>query len=171
MTPEKRRCHGRVASHIPGRVRVKLAAASRDARIMAHIKEQLKGVAGIDAVDLNHATGSITVRYDRAKHTMEGIRQVFEDIDVVVGNLTDAPSFGESGKKPTTFIGAVEDLNRRCSESTGVNIDLKKILPLTLLGAGLWAIARQGFRVSQVPAWVFLWLAFDSFVKLHPVRQ
>jgi copper chaperone CopZ len=171
MIPEKRRYHGRVASHIPGRVRVKLAPASRSARVMAHIKEQLKGVAGIDAVDLNPATGSVTVCYDRAKHTMEGIRRVFEDIDVVLANLTDAPSFDESCKKPTTFIGAVEDLNRRCSESTGVNIDLKKILPLTLLGAGLWAIARQGLRVSQVPAWVFLWLAFDSFVKLHPVRR
>lgn len=171
MTTEKRQYHARIASHIPGRLRVKLAAANRNAQVMARIKERLAGVAGIDAVDLNDTTGSIMVRYDREKHTMGGIHEMLEDVDVVLANLTDAPCFDENTKKPTTFIGAVEDLNKRLSGATGVTIDLKTILPLTLLGAGVWTIARQGLRATQVPAWALIWLAFDAFVKLHPVRS
>lgn len=149
---------------------MRLAESARNPRVMSHIKEQLSKVAGIDSVDLNHTTGSVMVRYDADAYTMTGIHQVLDDIDVVVAKLTDAPSLGGDGKQPMTFIGAVEDLNKRLSGATGIAIDLKKVLPLTLLGAGIWAIARQGLRLSQAPAWVFLWLAFDSFVKLHPAQ-
>ncbi len=168
MTPEKHRHSALVASHIPGRLRVKLAASSRGAHFMTRIKEQLADVKGVDSVDLNHTTWSITVRYDRGKQTVDGIHQVLEDMDVVLVNLTNAPSIGEGGKESVTFIAAVEDLNRRLSGAAGINIDLKTFLPLTLLAAGAWAIAREGLKIWQVPAWAFLWLAFDTFVKLHP---
>ncbi len=170
MTSGKRRYDARLASHIPGRLRVKLAESSRGARIMDRIKEQLSDVAGIDTVDLNRTTGSITVHYDHKKYTVDGIHQVLEDVDVVLANLTDAPSIVKDTKESPTFIGAIEDLSRRLSGAVGINIDLKTALPLTLLAAGAWSIARQGLRVSQVPAWALLWLAFDTFVKLHPAR-
>jgi hypothetical protein len=32
----------------------------------------------------------------------------------------------------------------------------------------LWSIGKQGLRITMAPGWVFLWMGFDMFVRLHP---
>jgi hypothetical protein len=59
-------------------------------------------------------------------------------------------------------------LNQRIYSATGIPVNLKQILPLSFVGAGIWSIAKKGLMVEAVPGWLFLWLAFDMFVKLHP---
>jgi hypothetical protein len=41
------------------------------------------------------------------------------------------------------------------------------VLPLAFVGARLWSIGRKGLMIESVSGWLFLWLAFDMFVKLH----
>jgi len=77
----------------------------------------------------------------------------------------------DQGEPSQNFIFAIEDLNRRIQSATGLPIDLKLALPLTFVGAGAWSIARRGLMIEAVPGWLFLWFAFDMFVKLHPVKQ
>jgi hypothetical protein len=156
----------RVASDIPGRLRVKLGPQSRAPDVLDGIRRRLKSHAGIHHVTVDTISGSVRVHYDPQHHETRGVLAIFEDCRCIFENLE---SMTESSSAPSTgFLAAVEDLNVRLSAATGIPVDLKLLLPLTLFGAGLWSIARRGLMVESVPGLVFVWLAVDSFVKLHP---
>ena len=174
---EKGHKHGKIASAIPGRLRIKLHRSHRSQDLMNGIKQNLSPRDGVHDVKLNRSTGSITVKYDHERHNTESILALFKDLDVVVQSLGHVPVPGEfeSGEaEPVTaegFLTAVNDLNRRIYRKTGIPLDLRIVLPLSFAGAGLWSIARRGLMIESVPGWLFLWFAFDMFVKLHPVRH
>jgi hypothetical protein len=86
-------------------------------------------------------------------------------VDVIVES-TVHPEVASS----TGFIAAIDDLNARIQAATGVPIDLKVLLPLTFVGAGIWSVGRKGLTIESVPGWLFLWFAFDMFVKMHPTH-
>ena len=164
-----------VASHVPGRIRFKLNPKSRDKETMEGIKRNLEAREGIHNVRLNPACGSVTVHYDHTRHSMSGMLGFLEDLDVIVdsiGHVSDIGETGEtvSGGEAPEFIAAVNDLNRRIHRSTGLPFDLKLILPLAFVGAGVWSIGKKGLMIESVPGLLFLWLAFDMFVKLHSTR-
>lgn len=173
--PPKRRA--RVVSHVPGRIRFKLHDQSRDRDIMEQVGRKLNSLEGVDDVRLNPALGSVTVRYDRGRHSMAGILGFLEDLDVVVESIAHLPGTGENGDSEgpvahvAGFIAAIDDLDRRIRQTTGLPIDLKLILPLAFVGAGIWSIGRKGLMIESVPGWLFLWFAFDMFVKLHPIEH
>lgn len=161
-----------VASHIPGRIRFKLHSQNRDKETMERLKHNLEAQEGIHNVRLNPACGSVTVHYDHSRHSMSSILSFLEDMDVIVESIGHLPSVGENedldygGEKPE-FIAAVNDLNWRIRRTTGLPVDLKLMLPLAFVGAGAWSISRKGLMIESVPGLLFLWLAFDMFVKLH----
>ena len=160
-----------VASHVPGRLRLRLHAQHRDQKKMEQIRQHLVAQEGIHDVRLNPISGSVTVQYDHSRHTMSGILGFLEDLDVVVDSIGHLPSIGEgsvsNGGEAPAFIAAVNDLNQRIRGITGLPVDLKLLLPLTFVGAGAWSIARKGLMIESVPGWLFLWFAFDIFVKLY----
>jgi len=108
---------------------------------------------------------------------MAGILGFLEDLDVVVESIAHLPTTGENGDSSEAgghsagFIAAINDLNQRIRQTTGLPIDLKLILPLAFVGAGIWSIGRKGLMIESVPGWLFLWFAFDMFVKLHPIER
>ncbi|HSD82951.1 MAG TPA: hypothetical protein VLG46_03790 [Anaerolineae bacterium] len=164
-----------VASHVPGRIRLKLHAQHRDQATMEEIRRHLVDREGINDVRLNPACGSVTVHYDHDQHSMSGILGFLEDLDVIVDSIGHLPDIGENGSVSNgagapAFIAAVNDLNQRIRRVTGLPVDLKLALPLTFVGAGAWSIARKGLMIESVPGWLFLWFAFDMFVKLHSDR-
>lgn len=172
--PQRHR--GRIASLVPGRLRVKLHRESRAPQVMERIKDNLQSKEGIEGVKVNPSTGSISVQYDHAHLSTSGILGLLEDLDVVIESTIPAPEVEESGAigrgyaQSEGFIAAINDLNRRIYAASGVPIDLKIVLPLTFAGAGIWSIAKKGLMIESVPGWLFLWFAFDMFVKLHPSR-
>ena len=174
-TRSSNRPKAHVKSHVPGRLRFKLPAESRDPDTMQGIQRTLKTLEGIGEVRLNPGCGSVTVNYDHARHSMSGILGVLEDLDVVVESIGHLPSVGESNHTANAsrpeFLIAIDDLNQRLRRKTALPINLKLLLPLTFLGAGLWSIGRRGLMIESVPGWLFLWFAFDMFVKLHPVKH
>jgi hypothetical protein len=139
---------------------------------MRQIKDKLEARQGIHEVSINETTGSVRVNYDRGRHDMEGILHVMEDFDVIlcdympgidpVGGLSGGGSQGTSA-----LPEALEDLSKRLSAAIHVPLDLKTVLPLGFLTAGLWSIARNGLMMTNIPGWVFIWLAFDTYMKLH----
>ncbi len=140
---------------------------------MRQIENQLKTHEGIHHVEVNHTTGSVTVKYDLKKHSMTSIFQLLEDLEVIVADLTGTAQIEETlitgeGETQLSFIGAVEDLNERLTTISGVKFNLKSALPLTFAGVGFWSIARDGLKLEKIPGLLFLWLAFDTFIKLHP---
>lgn len=143
---------------------------------MQDIKHTLESQDGVDDVRLNPTAGSATIRYDRRRHSTAGILSLLEDLDVIVESVGQEAAFEKAGAmsgesvRSTGFLEAINDLNARIYAATGIPIDLKIALPLLFLGAGVWSIGRKGLMIESVPGWLFLWFAFDMFVKLHPSR-
>jgi cation transport ATPase len=141
---------------------------------MNGVKERLDSREGVHHVRLNNATGSITVRYDHDRHSTQSVLGLLEDLDTVFQSLGHeaemASPEGEVGEAFASagFVEALNDLNRRIYGTTGIPVNLKILMPLLFAGAGLWSISRRGLMIEAVPGWLFLWFAFDMFVKLHP---
>ncbi len=173
----KSRHHAQLASATPGRLRIKLHPSHRGHKFMDGIKAGLDSQGGVHGVKVNRSTGSVTVKYDHEKHDKASILGLLDDLDVVVqsvGSMATTEALkpgGDEAVPPEGFIAAVNDLNRRLYEKTGTPVDLKLVLPLAFAGAGIWSIARRGLMIEAVPGWLFLWFAFDMFVKLHPAQR
>jgi len=158
-----RRHRAQLASLVRGRLRVKLHPESRAPHLMEEIQRRLQSREGIHEVRVNPLTGSVTVNYDHERYGTTGILGLLEDLDVIVESTV-------AGEHPPTggFIAAIDDLNARIYGATGVPVDLKIAMPLTFVAAGIWSIGKKGLMIEALPGWLFLWLAFDMFVKLHP---
>jgi cation transport ATPase len=161
----KQRHRGRLASLVRGRVRVKVHPESRTPHSMQEIQNRLASQEGVHDVIVNPATGSVTVNYDHERYSTAGILGLLEDLDIVVESTVHA----EHGPSPG-FLAAIDDLNARIHAATGVPIDLKLAVPLAFVGAGIWSIGKKGLMIESVPGWLFLWFAFDMFVKMHPAH-
>ena len=69
------------------------------------------------------------------------------------------------------LIGAgASSFNKHVNEATDSWLDLKVLLPLGLLGAGVYKALRTANWLGQVPAFVLFYYAFDSYMKFHPVQ-
>jgi copper chaperone CopZ len=141
---------------------------------MTRLKHAIEAQQGVQGVDVNHAAGSITVKYDAPTHGERGIFGVLEDLDLLIGAVIDAPHIEAApaeghghSKAAGTLIGALDGLDKHVAEFTGHTMNLRTLFPLTLAGLGVWQIVKNGLVVEMVPGWLLLWLAFDSFVKLH----
>ena len=165
----------RIVSDVPGRIRIKLHPRNRQPAIMDKLKEKMETHEGMHHIKSNHITGSLTLNYDRDRLTKDRVLGLLEDLDIVAKEISPgiegdmAEGSGET-RAQKSFLQAIEDLNLRVLKTTGVRINLKTSLPLVFALAGLWSIRKQGLMITQVPGWIFLWLAFDMFVKLHPHR-
>ena len=166
--------HAEVASHIPRRLRVRLHRHSRHPHVMMQLKKTIEAQQGVHGVEVNHAAGSITVKYDEQTHGGMGIFDLLEDLDVIVGTVMDAPRIEEPtegdghSKAAVTLAGALDNLDKSIAGLTGHTVNLRTLFPLSLAGLGVWRILESGLMLEMVPGWLLLWLAFDSFVKLHP---
>jgi hypothetical protein len=173
-TPPPTTLHAEVASHIPGRLRVRIHRRSRHPHVMMRLKHTIEAHQGIHGVDVNPAAGSLTVRYDAQTYGGMGIFALLADLDVIVGTVTEAPQIeappeGEGhSTAAVTLAGALADLDKRVAGLTGHTVNLRALFPLSLAGLGVWRIMESGLMFEMVPGWLLLWLAFDSFVKLHP---
>ena len=75
--------HAVVASHIPGRIRVKIDHTAHRGETMNRVKGLLEARDGVSEVRLNHTIGDVTVRYDDHKLHESGIVKALEDVDIV----------------------------------------------------------------------------------------
>lgn len=171
----------RLASHTPGRLRLKLHPSTLRLfpDVMDEIKRGLEAKDGVYRVVLNPVTRSVTVEYDHGRYSHTDILGLLEDLDVIVESTEQmassveeaVPEAGAHVESPKDFIAAINDLNARILAATGVPVNLKIVLPLLFVGAGVWSIGKKGLMIESVPGWLFLWFAFDTFVKLHPSRR
>jgi len=172
-SPARGRLTAHVASHTPGRLRLRVPAAAREPAAMQALHAHLTATLGPGHAQVNPTTGSVLVHYDRQTHSSADIARMVEDVCTMVGESVrdiglEAPEEG-SGSSSTSvrIVDAMTDLDRQLSLLTGRKIDLKLLFPLALGGIGLWRAARSGLGITEVPAYVLLWYAFDSFWKFH----
>lgn len=168
-------CHGRIVSHAPGRVRVRLPREHRDPTLFERVEQALDQHASITGVTTNARTGSILLSYDGRALSREDVTALLRDVGVIVRDvagadeITDLPGLEEVGHSSTatSLIEALRDLDRRVSHLTGGRIDVKLLVPASLGLLALRQISLNGLGLSGVPGYVLLWYTFDSFYKLH----
>jgi len=140
---------------------------------MARLKDAIAGQEGIHGVEVNHAAGSLTVKYDPQAYQETSLWGVLQDLDISLGTTLDAPQLeapaeGDGHSKAAgTLTGALDDLDKRVAALTGHTVNLRTLFPLSLAGIGAWRIWEQGLMFEAIPGWLMLWLAFDAFVKLN----
>ena len=140
---------------------------------MHALRERLDDALRPGRAEVSPGTGSVLVHYDRDTQSGGDVLRVLRDLGVLVeetarGIGIELPE-GGAGSSITSMriVDAVSDLDRQLSVLTGRKIDLKLLFPAALGGIGLWRAARSGLGLTEVPAYVLLWYAFDSFWKFH----
>ena len=168
------RFRARIASYVPGRLRIRLQPKSGEPDSMGELEGQLSASDGVRAVKLNQRASSVTVHYDGERHAIADMLQLLRDLGVVFEELADVP-WSESPAcpacqdRPSALVRTVDGLNARVPRAARLGLDLKTAIPLAFAGAGLWSFARQGL-VKTSPGWLLLRVALEIFVKLNPAR-
>jgi hypothetical protein len=168
---DSHKVRARVISHTPGRLRVRLAPDNRAPRTMHAIGQRLEGTLGPGRVEVSPMTGSVLMRYDGAQSSADMMR-ILRDVGVVLEEtvrdiVLEVPTGGSHSTTGDRIVDAMTDLDRQLAALTGRRIDLKVLFPLSLGAVALWRAARSGLGLNQVPPYVLLWYAFDSFWKFH----
>jgi Heavy metal associated domain 2 len=159
-----------VASATPGRVRIRLQRTALSHQVAHRVKEHVGGQDGVTRVDANTVTGSVVVHYNREMITLDDVIDMFRDVGVIVGSIAGLEGVEElSPGTPASrrLIEAVDRLDRRLAHVTGHRVDLRLLFPASLFALGIRQVLVEGLGLSQVPGYVLLWYAFDSFWKLH----
>jgi hypothetical protein len=127
-------------------------------------------VPGVKKVEFNKRTGSLLVHHDETPEILGALDSV---LDGIAGDLFEELAPEEMAIVPgislvahlirTRFIS----VNRYLARMTDNYVDLKMLLPLIFLGAGLYQASKHKAWFAQVPAWVLLYYAYDSYLKFH----
>jgi hypothetical protein len=141
--------------------------------VLTDLQQALTREQGIHAVDVNHTAGSLTITYDPQVHQRADIVGLLRDLDVLLATVLQAPQIdappAAEAQPPAarTVADALDDLDQRLAGLTGYSVHLRTLLPLSLVGLGVWRSWTQGPGFAMIPGWLLLWLGFDAFVKLH----
>jgi hypothetical protein len=154
----------RIASHFPGRLRVR-AEPFRDAAFGEEVARQLGDEDGVVSVAATAKTGSLLVTYEAAKVQLPWLVQLI----VRLGNLEGLEV--DNNGKPIKLGGpalreAMERWNNTLVDATNGRLDTRTALPATLMGLGVMKLA---FGKWRSPEWydLMIW-SFTMFVNLTP---
>ena len=166
--------NARVVSTTPGRLRLRVHQPRRHRQLLQTLQERLTDTDGTSGVEVNMHTGSVLVTYDARTQSLAGVLAVLDELGVRASDAArdsqpDVHQVDSSGHSRASerIVDAVSDLDRQLAVLSGHRVDLKLLFPLTLGALGVWKLARRGMGLSDVPAYVVLWYAFDSFWKFH----
>jgi hypothetical protein len=175
--------HGQIVSHTAGRIRVRLHQELRKDAVLGELQQRLLGQSGVAAVTTNTRTGSVLVRYDHHRLSRADLLACLHDIGVIardIGGAEEIPedlALAQGGSEvaphsstAASLMDALADLDRRVSDLTGGKLDVKLLFPLGLGVMALRQVSLNGLGLAEVPGYVLLWYAFDSFYKLHQRR-
>lgn len=149
----------RVASAIPGRIRLRAVGAS-GRESLASVADAVGDLPQITAAQLRPQSGSLVVNFDpeHASAVADGLRALG------VNPITDRP--GAPGD-PTVVIGSAV---ARTNRAVGRRLDGWDLRSLVPLGLGLLA-ARSAMRrddhLADAPWYVLAWYASETFMKVH----
>lgn len=163
--------HTQIVSATPGRTRLRVSTKRRNEKEMARIAAALKKKLKAPEADINVTTGSILVRHPHKG--VADLRAILQDLGVILDSATriPMPAMGGESVVASDMSNAISDLNRRLGLATGGLLDLRILAPL---GFGTLAVLqwmRRGWQFEIVPWYVLAYVAFDSFIKLHYIRE
>jgi hypothetical protein len=163
-----------VSHHLPHRTRYRLPKHKRDPKLAKKIKDKILEVPGVTDVDVNERTGSVLVTHEEKPGMIDSLGVA---LDAIAEDLFDEFLESEIGIFPGVSIFA-HLLTKRAGEAdqyvagrTNNYFDLKTLVPMLFLGAGVIKVAQTKNWLGQVPAYVLFYYAFDSYIKLHNTQS
>lgn len=160
-----------LAHHLAHRTRYRISVKHRGDEAVERIRRALMSLPGVKSVDVNQRTGSVLVHHEERPAMLESIgsslerlgNDIFEEVidSELDGIMPGASLVGHLIRKNVT------DLDSFVADQTNNLFDLKMLLPLAFLGAGIYKAARNRNWLDQVPVWVLFYYAYDSYLKFH----
>jgi hypothetical protein len=161
-----------VSHHLPHRTRYRLPKRSRTKEVAQKIRDKVSKVPGVNDVEVNERTGSVLISHDEKPNILPDIHgamdsvafDLFEEVLEEEGEML-IPGF-------SIFAHMVKKRAKHFDETlakkTNNYLDLKSLVPLAFLGAGLLRATKSKNVVGHVPALVLFYYAFDTYIKFHP---
>jgi hypothetical protein len=184
--------HAKIAHHVPGRMRVKVPNAKGNDELLAEIRQTLVGVPGIHDIEINGATGSVTIHYCADTHpelhaSIDQHQQVFAvaapaeppvqhrppstKLDDMTHLIEEEAEFlAEHSHTARVVVDLCASLDRKLKKATNNSVDLKVLVPLGLAAVTFVEIGAT----AATPVWITIGLfSLNHFVELqaHQVRR
>lgn len=155
--------HWRLASDIPGRLRLRMARGAEHLTLK-QIADALEGKPGIVRVETNTRTRSILINYGRER---DELLTMLHDAGIVLAEASSTGAEAPGGEGSSGVENALADLETRLHALTGMDVKMRTLFPLGLAALGAWRTAVCGLGLSQVPAFILFWYAFDLYYKFN----
>jgi hypothetical protein len=161
-----------VEHRLPHRTRIRMPKVHRTPGKMEKMGERLRKIEGVQGVEVDHRTGSILLKHNNDPGIIERLMVSLEEAgDLFLSVVIDEEGPNSEISKVSLFLKeTLGTANSNVSRSTRGFIDLRMMVPLGFLGAGLWKMRRSHAWLVEVPPYVLLWYAWDSYMKLHHTR-
>jgi copper chaperone CopZ len=160
-----------VAHHSAHRTRLRLPKLHRQKHKLNAVKKRLEKVPGVREVEVNERTGSILVHHDEAKEgALESFGSAIEEVALEAFEaLLDLEGETVPGLSiiSNTLKERLSGLDTRVASATGNWFDLKTLVPLGFVGLALFKTLKDKALWNEVPAFVLLYYAYDSYMKFH----
>ena len=159
-----------VTHHLPHRTRYRLAIHHRTPGTVTRIQESILKVPGVKKVEFNERTGSLLVHHDENPEILPMLGTILENIagdlfvEITEADLAFLPGVSLLAQLVKKRFGKINDYVLR---KTNNYLDLKMLLPIGFVAAGIYQTSKNKAWFSQVPAWVLFYYAYDSYLKFH----
>lgn len=155
----------RVASSIPGRVRLRLPANAAGRSAVTAAATDLAGHGDLLVARARPKAGSLIVEYDPARSDQAWAR--LHELGLADASAPGAtrPPVADPSTRVTTAVSRLDALVARRAGH-----DLRTLVPLGLGMLGLRQLARGEQRLADAPWYVLAWYASETFQKHHRSR-
>ena len=152
------------------RFRLKVPPAERTPELMMRVRRRLEATPGVTRAELNPDTGSILVHHAPGAAFEDLLEQAGLSESVLLSAVPPRLRQAVRGDASRVASGATDwffAADARLARATGGWLDLKMAVPIGLLSAAAWRTAAEGAAFLEIPPYILLWYAFDSFMKFH----
>lgn len=152
------------------RTRIKVKPEDRGKGALDRMKAVAEQQPGVTGVEVNHQTGSILIHHERGASPASGFVDAAHDLGVIITGLEagDIGGPGAHSDSAEALESALGDLNRRVAVWTGGRVDLKFLVPVAFVGAGVWrAIESPAALLGDIPPFLMIWFGFDLYSKFR----
>jgi hypothetical protein len=160
-----------VSHHLPTRTRYRIAKGRRSQELATQIRDKVSTVPGVKVVEVNERTGSVFIHHEERPDILEALCTAF---DAVADDLFEEAIELEGDMIPGFSVFAhllkkkAAKVDAYVSQRTDNLLDLKMLVPIIFVGAGLVQVVKTKNWLEQVPAWVLFYYAYDTYLKFHP---
>jgi hypothetical protein len=153
----------RIAHHVPGRLRMKVASAKGDSELLDHIRQLFAAIPGVHGTAVNTTTGSLILHYDHTQHAefykhfkascaSNALSGPTETDDIVNTVEEEAQFLADRSLMVRNVVDFFESVDQQVRLATNNSVDLKIVAAVGFAG---FALLEIGFTAST-PMWVTL---------------